>query len=195
MAVISKRRLTLLDLLMLVAAMGFGLGLVHLFDTIYYGTSARFMKGEYSWACFGLLVVAFSIGWLILRFRQPRPTLRRLACQPGFIAAVRVLFWTFSSTIRSLQECLILMPLRPEVRWEGFRSELLEYLHELGHRDYVGPSIALVWLILALQRTRLRNADWLEWQGRVLGLVILGAWIIPSVVDWFQIVRFVIRRQ
>ena len=92
MRTISTRRLTIFDMTMLVAATAVGLTVLRafwnsgwVFRQFSLGSHIRFMAQCVNEACFPFLA-SWTVCFLILRLRQPRPTLRRLARQPGMAA-------------------------------------------------------------------------------------------------------------
>ena len=88
----STRRLTILDITMLVAATAVGLTILRTFWNSGWffrqyspGSELSFLAQCLYQACFPFLA-SWTVCFLILRLRQPRPTLRRLARQPGMAA-------------------------------------------------------------------------------------------------------------
>ncbi len=92
MRTISTRRLTILDMTMLVAATAMGLTVLRAFWNSGWffrqyapGSEISFLAQCGNQACFPFLA-SWTVCFLILRLRQPRPSLRRLARQPGMAA-------------------------------------------------------------------------------------------------------------
>jgi hypothetical protein len=83
-----KRVFNIRDLLALIAASGLGLYLaresVKALRQHHQGT--QFLRQELS-TCGACVLAAWTIMLLLLRLHGPRPTLRRLATQPGFAAS------------------------------------------------------------------------------------------------------------
>ncbi len=103
-----KRKFTIVDLMILIAAMGAALGTIRLMESKLPSTWSDVLgdlfDGPFAESSMlvdqladSLLLVGFTItailGWLSLilipiRLRKPRPSLRRIAAQPGWTACV-----------------------------------------------------------------------------------------------------------
>lgn len=101
------------------------------------------------------LVAFWSLALVIIRLRKPRPSLRRLARQPGFIACV-------AAVLGILLGALIAVPF---------------LLDGLGYDDWgllaafpIGHAVAASWLTLVLNRRWRPVPDLFDRAGRVFGV-------------------------
>jgi hypothetical protein len=126
-----------------------------------------------------VMLMAWSAAWLVLQLRQPRPRLRRLTRQPGFVAtfsSVAVLvvpgpitaavFATNSSTLGTA-EYWILFEL-----WSAIVS------------SQIGAAVVAGWSLLAVGRRCRPGPGWLEWIGQAIGIVWVA--MIPGNLILFQ---------
>ena len=120
------------------------------------------------------LAAAWALTLLGLRLRRPRPSLRRLARQPGTAAGIMVLValpvaagWLLAArTIDSFENLPPLILGR-----DGYPS--FERL-----TTTIGPLVLGAWLILALCGLRRPEPGWIDRLGRLLG----AYWIVLSLV-------------
>jgi hypothetical protein len=119
-------------------------------------------------------LVPWTLAFLILRIRTPRPSLRRLGQSPGTSACLTVLIVFVLGLVEVLTSWgLAVIWLRLKHQDVATATEvLLEVTKQSSIR--VGPSIVAIWLILALiHRFRLQR-DWIE----LLGLILSIGWIV-----------------
>jgi hypothetical protein len=180
----KRRRPTLLDLMLLVASVGMG------------GAMARALRNAQQQAGFPEewdtlvdqaypVLLAVTIGALVLRFLPPRPTLRRLARRPGFLALLTVAMMAILVTLEHL--LTLLHPRRAAGGFGvlGHDFHVFKYLSMVSDPRTIGSLVALVWVIGWLQGLRWRRADWVEWLGRGLGVVWVGSWVVMLVLGFF----------
>lgn len=114
-----------------------------------------------------VMLMAWSLAWVVLQLRQPRPTLRRLIRQPSFVATcsaavVIVVCGPITAAV------LALRPTPPGSAVEYWMQfETWSSLVSLQS----GAAVAAGWTLLALGRHFRRDAGWLEWIGRALGFI------------------------
>ncbi|MEO6808264.1 MAG: hypothetical protein ABI353_04045 [Isosphaeraceae bacterium] len=111
------------------------------------------------WSCAAMLgaapLIAFwSLALLIIRLRKPRPPIRRLSREPGFIACV-------ASALGILFGALIFITYL-------LRGRSGEWILPVGFP--VGYAVAASWLTLVLNRRWRPVPDLLDRAGRVLGV-------------------------
>jgi hypothetical protein len=109
---------------------------------------------------------------LFLRLLQPRPVVRGLARQPGFVASL-VLFvggsMTFSNVSRN-----IYLP------WRGLHfTDFFPYLFQTFERAEVGFAVAASWLVLVVGRRWRPEPSWIDRCGRAGGAY--GIMLVPVV--------------
>ncbi len=160
------RPLTLVDLMILVAAVAIGLRLDRSFPVLEHFGLPRPWSAELT--CLATLTVAA----LILRHRQPRPRFRALMRQPGAVATHVVVLlvpltlglWVISWGIRAALRHYGLL------RKNVFPLDnLLLVLVALA-----GALVAGAWLGLAISGRRRPEPGWLDRLGRVLGHALGG---------------------
>jgi hypothetical protein len=171
------RRLTLADLLILVAAAGVALLVLRLQlhedqeDNLWVlrksllGQQGRTVARYYFWI--GIIrttpfLVAAGPALLLMRLRRPRPSRRQVFRQPGTAACVAV---TFSGSLSVLVNTVGIIS--ASIRMGNPFTHCLTGLNRLG-----GP-VLLVWLMLALAGFWRPAPDWIDRSGRALGVVLI----------------------
>jgi hypothetical protein len=201
-----SRRIQVLDLLILVAFTAVGLGWFKAFYDDFLAATAP-PPGTARWgvgvwrdplivhmACrlVTCLLVAWSLAFVIMRLRNPRPPLRQALCGVGTSAA-----FTAGTIVvcRCLEWALTLAAIwfGPRVQLEvhpgfiisGLRDALKYSMPELG--GMVGPGVAVAWTVLALTgRLRLKGCGWLEAFGALLGV----GWLLLELESVFGSLRY-----
>lgn len=172
----ARRTFTLLDAMFLVAAAGLGLYLARmLISNVPVVTPGPVRKAWINWlGASYLFLLGISLGVAVIRVRQPRPPIRSLARQPGFLAEVAVISIVTLGTALSVLD---------RVAFRGWQGEpfvsrwLYSYLISIGGPWNVGFAVLLAWVIGGLQGFRWGRADWVEWVGRLLGVLWLLFWL------------------
>lgn len=173
-----QRRFTLFDALALVAASAGGLAVIRsnggFTDWSDLDAEKTLVPRTIEIACTYLndscpLLFSWSYACLVLRMRQPRPNVRRIARQPGFAAATMTVLVSIVKTLEHVAvQC-------------GFylRKAAIEPLYDLVTNlwlstELVSLAIACTWMFMALGRRCLPERSWIDRFGRVLG----GTWIL-----------------
>jgi hypothetical protein len=125
-----------------------------------------------------------SLSLFAMRWRRPRPSLRRLSRQPGFVAScVVVVFLVIGEVEYVTQVSLVGV----DSYWGmGYVHDLSMVLmdgvrYSLGRNGYV---VAAAWLTLALGRRWQPEPSWIDRFGRVLG----AAWLVMiPIQNWILI--------
>lgn len=172
-----KRSFTLLDVILLVAGAGIGSWFARML--IVSELVVNPAPGRYAWATWigasNLLMLGISLGIAGVRIRQPRPPIRRLGRQPGFLAEVAVVSIVVLGTGLSVLDRMVFSG---QIGDETLVSHLLfGYLISIGGPWNVGFAVILAWVIGGLQGFRCGRADWVEWAGRFLGVLWLVLWL------------------
>jgi hypothetical protein len=171
-----RRSLTFADLLILIAGLAVAFSLIRayayvdhvLFPTLSFGSRQAIVASS------SLALVGLSLGTLALRLVPPRPPLRRLVRQPGFLATLAVASNAVSQTVSRL--CgLLTGPAMSTRQWYTWAHN---WLFSLWVPFFVGPAIFLACVIGVLGGFALRRADWVEHLGRVLAFVWLLYWVL-----------------
>ncbi len=165
----SERPFTLIDAMILVAATAVGFGILR--DWIAPGgvwvpipLTIRLLDSTY------IVLGAMNLYWTIavvgIRLRRPRPSLRRLGRQPGFVAGVAVLLMTLIYNLLRLY--MVLGPRR--VLWE----RLYAFVLNLSSAQSVAPAGAVAWMVLMVNGRWGPDSGWIDRLGRCVGFLWLG---------------------
>lgn len=171
----AKRPVLLGDAILLIAATAVGFWSARMLvesDAAIIPASKREAWRAWVGASY-LVLLGVSLGVATLRLRPPRPPIRRLARQPGFLAGIAVVSVVALATVLSVLD------------WFTFWSPMLPagavvsnwlhgYLLSASGPWNVGFAIALAWMIGGLQGFRWARPDWVEWAGRLLG----ASWVL-----------------
>ena len=124
--------------------------------------------GPRSWVVSGVvelllcLVAPLAPALVVARLRRPRPTLRQMACQPGFVACAVICMALFvGMELTILRVGLIPPPVLMATP---------------------GALVGTAWLALAVTRRWRSEANWLDRGGRFVGVlwIVLFPWMIWS---------------
>jgi hypothetical protein len=172
-----RRRLRVLDLLILTATTLAGLALSRALRFLNpMDTPSALGEGGLSErvALPSPLLALWAVALFVLRLSPPRP--RRLPRQAGFVATLAVvlaLLWrtteVFHFTIAD-QDSLV-------TRIVGFFINL-----NVNFPDTAGFAVIFGW-VLVLLNGRCARADWIDWLGRILGVI----WIVVGLINHFNV--------
>lgn len=179
-----RRRFTLLDGMVLIAAIAAGLGAARVISQSHLGSNIT-SAGD-AWTLLLLaahwLVIAapcavsLSITLLVLRFVRPRPPRRRMFRQPGTVAILAGALCPLTSAWPSLPLILALSPASRSSDWD----EVLAIIAVLQN----GAAVAVAWTALRLAVRRRARRDWIERAGIALG----AYWIVTNLATCVMIV-------
>ncbi|HEU5118507.1 MAG TPA: hypothetical protein VFT74_18000 [Isosphaeraceae bacterium] len=174
MLALPVRRFTLLDGLVLTAAVAVGLawlrGEPNLLQLLLEARASN--RGEW---LFLLAFLTFPIGFclslavLALNLRPPCPSRRRLTTYPGFVAVFTAVAG-FLVILTLILGVLVSRP-SPDTRMSEFLfgPASLE-VYGLLYTPSLGLAVLVAWLSLILGRRFRRQRNWLDCLGRLLGL-------------------------
>lgn len=196
------RPFSLFDAMVLVAAMAFGLGglraansnLIELAEVFRESFTAIVHPEEgwsaWAWALYQTYGVAASftvpfacpltLAVLLLRFRRPRPGIRRLTRQPGLAACFTAAVTLIPSLVGLVGTALVRgqtptrFPQTTEMeRWISYAFILVP--------AYTGAAVLGAWGLLLVSRRWRAEPSWIDRLGRVIGaywiaLVFLPLW-------------------
>ncbi len=187
----ALRRISVRDLLILIAATALGLALLRLrisfanvvkffHDLISKPPPNRSVAGHILFAT-GVLelivpcVFSWTIGVFVIRLLPPRPRLRRLVFQPGFIAcalflAAACLAYAIALATLGVRGALIS---RTSPQWVGYHGIATLLCVQQG-----GWAVAVAWLMLALLGRWIPEPSWVDRLGRALGIFWIAAALI-----------------
>jgi hypothetical protein len=117
-----------------------------------------------------VVLLSWSVAWTLLQLRHPRPRLRRLTRQPGFVACASSVF-----------VALVCGPMMAAILASSHRSAnipgedwlLFETWSALVSAQ-VGVAVAAGWALLALGRQCRPRSGWLDRVGQVFGAI----WVV-----------------
>jgi len=114
-------------------------------------------------------LIVWTVGFLVLRLRNPHLSLHRLVRSPGVTACTTVLIVLIVKIVETLTQ----WGTWHELPWP---NSPLSAMNEMikGFGDVAGPSVVATWLILIVNRRFRFQGGWLE----VLGLLLGIAWIL-----------------
>jgi hypothetical protein len=155
----THRRLTLFDLMVLVAAAALGMaGSRNIQPGAYGGPWKYYIKVKLT-----LYLAAATFGLLFLALRQPRPRLRRLMMRPGVMACASADIALIGMAAATVAE------FSTEMGWPRAMPELL---FRWAWQSHGAPSwaIAAAWITLALNRRFRPEPSWLDRAGRFVAV-------------------------
>ena len=170
----ARRRFTLADVMIVVAAAAFGLMLerVLLTNMSPFGAlEARLWTRKAFLQASPFLIVA-SPALLALRMRQPRPSPRRLFRQPGTVACLVV---AADVLIHGL--FLIARTFLGSITASSFHFGTEFYFFST---LYSGRSIAVAWALMGLTSIWRPEANWIDRAGRTFGVVMIIVWVLSG---------------
>ncbi len=180
------RRFSLLDAMILVAACALGAmsirPTIDLCEEHWFGTN-EILPSFINAILHGVTVLvsvlppwlaSFSVAFVVLRFRQPRPHWRRLLRQPGTTACLAVIpILAIGASLASLSLALVGPP------WYGslYSTTLVPIL------DPPATAVVAVWTLQALAGRWKAESSWIDRLGRAIGwgwvfLMLLSTWSI-----------------
>jgi hypothetical protein len=160
------RRISILDVMILVAASAVGLALAR---TIVSDATSVMLLLERPFAFF---LLALTLAYIPIRLRGPRPSLHRLVCQPGMAACCAV---AIVVAIDATSWGIFWAKLKPEDA-----TNMVARFWRLT-KEHPGPAVAATWLGLILSRRWRPEPGWIDRVGRLIGVL----WIaIMLGTDW-----------
>jgi hypothetical protein len=164
------RPFTILDAMILVAAVACGLAL---------GRTILGDAGGWPWSIVSLhfarpasyFLLAPTLAFLPIRLRRPRPSRRRLMLQPGMAACCAVAVVTAIDATAWMSYSIGLPP--------EYGTEMLARFWRLAW-GHPGWGVAATWLGLALARRWRPEPGWIDRLGRALGVL----WLTTLLCDW-----------
>jgi hypothetical protein len=197
-----RRRMTLLDAILLVGSAAIGMGLFQLSRRdLFKGwiwIADQGLPDLHTWSttqalvtCSDLtvyllpLVIPWTLLLLVLRMRPPRPIGRRIWRQPGMaacLAAVLGWFWTIFPLLLAMNVEYVARSRRSITPTDWAQKYLSDELFM-----YIGLAIAATWFVQYLSGRWRRPADWIDRMGRVLGSlwILIGlVWTLHEYIDF-----------
>jgi hypothetical protein len=176
----ARRRFTLLDVMILVAAVAFGAA-----RSRWYHQQQASLSGfvRLPWplpigAEVAPFLMAATIALFVMRLRQPRPRWRRLVRQPGTAACLAGIFTLAMGGLDALHML---------IGWLTGGPSFTYITYTLGGHLYgfcvgFGAAVALVWLTMAVLGCRRPEKSWIDRAGRFLGWGAIAYWLVFRVM-------------
>jgi hypothetical protein len=175
----TPRRSALVDAMILVAALSVGCLAIRAtlptLDSMKSNLSRaqspgmrRFQALQFGLSAFIPYLSVLTPALLILRLRQPRPTLRHVGRQPGMVACTAA---TIAMAI--------------ETRWIGSLIWVGSgFIHAetvfVGYAQQVSFAVVGAWIALALSGRWRPEKSWIDRSGRLIGWV----WVVVTILSW-----------
>jgi hypothetical protein len=177
-----RRRLRLLDLMILIFAIALGIAplplLMKSMNLAQYGAAKTLVGRVRSYAAPPL--AALTIASLGIAMCPPRPPFRRLVRRPGFMACATAI--TCLIVVGPIETAGSLNLLLRGAFSPGFNVWDTHLAFLAGSLTYpVGLMVAGAWLCMALNR-RWRTGDWVDRLGQLIGV----GWIVEAVAGWWN---------
>jgi hypothetical protein len=178
----SRRRLTLRDTSILVASIAVGcwLGSSYHVNERHVWPTPGVADSFWSWAqATWLVLMPVQLGLLGLSLLPPRPPMRRLARQPGFVAGIAVACAVASNVLQAsanLKQNLA-RGTNPLPTW------IHNNLIGISAPYRLAPVVLLAWVIVGLQGGCRRSRDWVESGSRLLGGIWVTAWCVYMIIS------------
>lgn len=153
------RRFTILDAMILIVAAAAGLSLARAVG-VFDAEEPIGLNGNLT-DLLECLLFAATAGFIAVRLRRPRPTLRRLGRQPGFVACMAFVVASACNIldISSFAICL-----------NGFTAEAGIAFGYSARRIFdafrIGPAVILAWVVLSLSTAWRPERGWIDRFGR-----------------------------
>ncbi|MDG3006866.1 hypothetical protein [Paludisphaera mucosa] len=188
-----SRRFGLGDVMILVAAAGFGLAIARI-PLSARGSMLSWRPGAGPWggraihllmrlsAVIGPVVAALTVAAVVVRLRHPRPRLRRLVRQPGLVACVAA----------TIALAMTLVQITPTTIMAIGSGTLPAWMYDL--RVFVarscGYSVVGAWLALSFSGRWRSERGWIDRFGRTMGVAWLVAVAMDLVTPWIEYLRW-----
>jgi hypothetical protein len=193
MSPVGRRRMTLLDAILLVGSAAISMGAFEgVRRSLFQGRIRVLERGlpDFStWWTSDLIVTCSDLTvflvpvvapWtlllIVLRLRSPRPRWRRIWGQPGMAACLAAVFgwcWSGLALILALDAGYVARPTRNN----SLEAWAEKYLADEVFM-YVGLAVAAAWMVQYASGRWRRSADWVDLLGRIVGAL----WILVGLV-------------
>ncbi len=185
-----RRRFTLLDGMILVAATAVGYALVHVLERLI-GEGAFLSLIREAWTGGGMfssmalvlyliilpVLMAWTVALIPLRLLKPRPRFRRATCQPGLMAGIAV-------TLAIGFMGLVVGILSISMSWLiGGLDQVVMIQGVLMLPASLGLAVLVTWTTLLLGRRWRAEPSWIDRLGRIIGV----AWVLLGLASPFAL--------
>ena len=180
----GKRKFTIWDAMILVAATAVGLRVVFIriapklgvhFQDFRYGSNAiREIVGG--------IAFFWSVALIFLRLLQPRPPLKQLVRQPGFIACLAAVFVFLANVSLQASQLISRIPNRSYYVLNMFLLPTVTFV--------TAPAVALAWIVLFISGEWEPEAGWVDRAGRAIGLLWIGMYTEMLIENYVRALLF-----
>jgi hypothetical protein len=130
-------------------------------------------------AAVGFLLMLSSFMILAMRLRRPRPTIRRVARQPGAVACFAM------AALTAFRLMNVAFDLATGCVTE-YRSIEYRVYHWLSPKCEYASIVAIVWMIFALGRISRPERSWIDRAGRAVGWCWIAWGLVGSFLDSYM---------
>jgi hypothetical protein len=203
MSPVGRRKMSLLDAILLVGSAAIGLGLFELAHrTLFKGQIWLVDEGipnVQTWSTMELLVTCSDITvflipvvapWtfllIVLRMRQPRPGWRRIWRQPGMAACLAALFgwlWTIVPLLLAMNVGSVARSGRNITPEDWAQRYLGDEVFM-----YVGLAVAATWLVQYMSGRWRKSADLIDVMGRIVGVLWIAIGLVWTLHEYMEFV-------
>lgn len=170
-----RRRLTLADMLVMVAGVGVGLRMTQAWSRPFARFSGRPAGGlgvAIMASCW--VAMALSMALLALRLLGPRPRWQALRWQPGFVAGVGTGLGAVFETI-NFSPYLLESP-----------NNINNWMVSVASPYQLGPSVAIAWAVLVISGRWRPESSWIDRMGRAIGAFWIGGYLVTTVYRFWS---------
>ncbi|QDV35157.1 hypothetical protein [Tautonia plasticadhaerens] len=175
MGTLPRRRFTLADLLLLIAAAGVASAMTRavMVRQTLRGPVDALLSVPVAGACW--VALCASIALIPIRLRRPRPGWALLRDRPGFVASIAVLSGLVLETFNDLPLML------------NYPIGVESWLYAASFPSNVAPLVAVSWLVLAMggRWSPGPESDWVDRAGLALGVLWLVGFAAAVVASFW----------
>jgi hypothetical protein len=132
------------------------------------------------------LIGPWTLLLIVLRFRPPRPSWRKIRRQPGMVACLAVHFgwcWSILALILAVDAKYVARQTRFPMPTEWAQKFLSDEVFM-----YVGLSVAIAWAVQYVTGQWRRSADWIDRMGRMMGVCWIAIGLVWMVREYLDLV-------
>lgn len=134
-------------------------------------------------------ILSLSGAWMAVRLRKPRPSIRQLSRQPGFVAATAALAAFAVNTFFHIADWMTgIIQVFDAPRWSlMWWKDVWANSLALNPQSFCAP-VAVAWLLLAIRGRWRREPGWIDKMGIALGSywLLIPPLISVSYVEWIM---------
>jgi len=186
------RKFTLLDAMIITAAVGIGLFVVRDINADWSGVTPTKLGGTINLLSaythpINPVMLAVTLSALVISIRRPRPSIRRVLRRPGTIACFGAIAVTLLESVQGiLCDWTMSFDDANDNISEFVRNCSFEDLHNTlwgvywGLPTRIGHTVTVLWLVLIISGRWHPEPNWIDRMGRILGVF----WILVGILWW-----------